>query len=102
MYRLTGPGHSAWVALLLPLLVAACASTSNTLAQDLAWERAKKCDGIGRIRVDWVEPNGTIWYTWVGGSLGETKFNACLRRASEEHAFAIGRAIERKGKHHES
>jgi len=71
----------------LLLLLAGCASMGNTLAQDLAWQRVEKCQRIGAaVTVNRVEPNGTIWYEWRGGSQGVSEFEACLKNAAAEQA----------------
>lgn len=68
-------------------LLAGCASMHNTLAQDLAWQRVDKCQRIGAaVTVTRVDPNGTIWYEWRGGSHGASDFEACLRNAAAEQA----------------
>jgi len=59
----------------------------NTLAQDLAWQRVDKCQRIGAaVTATRVDPNGTIWYEWRGGSQGISDFEACLRNAAAEQA----------------
>jgi hypothetical protein len=69
------------------LLLAGCGSMGNTLAQDLAWQRIEKCQRIGAaVTVTRVEPNGTIWYEWRGGSQGISEFDACLKNAAAEQA----------------
>ena len=42
-------------------MVFGCASTSNTPAQDLAWERWKKCDRFPSVTLREIRPNGQIW-----------------------------------------
>jgi hypothetical protein len=72
---------SLWIALLL----AGCAVTHNTLAQDLAWERIEKCKGIANeLSFDRVEPDGRIWYQYRGG--GRALVDECLRKAAVEQA----------------
>jgi len=68
----------------LVVLAAGCAATQNTLAQELAWERANKCNGVGNMQVLRVEPDGKIWYQY--GSGGATEFNECLKKAAIEQA----------------
>ncbi len=70
----------------LSLLAAGCASTGNTLAQDLAWERWQKCTQevpgpwISEIRAD-----GQIWYYYRGPAQVQA-MNECLQKAAAEQA----------------
>jgi len=64
--------------------LAGCATNQNTLAQELAWERAEKCKGVGNTQITRVEPDGKIWYQYSSG--GSSTFNDCLRQAALEQA----------------
>jgi hypothetical protein len=61
-----------------------CATTQNTLAQDLAWERAEKCKRVANIQINRVEPDGRIWYQHTSG--GGAAFDECLKQAAAEQA----------------
>ena len=66
------------------VLSAGCAATRNTLAQDLAWERAEKCKDVGiNVQVSRVEPDGRLWYTYRSGG---NEFAECLKKAGEDQA----------------
>jgi len=69
------------------LLLWGCASTGNTLAQDLAYERMKKCEHIGASMVfQRIDLDGTVWVQFRGGNLGQTEWQECMRKAAEEQA----------------
>lgn len=68
----------------LGLLIAGCAATQNTLAQDLAWERAEKCKTTANIQIVRVDPDGQIWYQYSSG--GASVFNECLKKAAADQA----------------
>src|SRR2546425_9661884 len=69
----------------LLLLLAGCASMGNTVAQDLAWERWKKCDHFRTITLKEIKTDGTIWVmTSYGPDL--SAWQACDSRAAAEQA----------------
>ena len=74
----------AWGA--VALLIAGCAATQNTLAQDLAWERWEKCQHqVGRVTLHSIRPDGQIFLNhWTGGELDIAR--DCLRKAADEQA----------------
>ena len=62
------------------LLLAGCASTGNTLAQDVAWDAFTHCQ---QRFPDWtlkrIDLDGTIWVGRVGGNLDQTSWQNCVR-----------------------
>lgn len=72
--------------LVLSLLLAGCASMGNTLAQDLAWERWKKCDRFPGITLKEIRADGQIWYWNLDAYAQVGPFNECLRQAAAEQA----------------
>jgi len=69
--------------LLLALLIAAggCA-TSNTPAQDLAWERWRTCDRFVTIALDRIEPDGRL--VVKGYESEAASFTTCVRDAAAD------------------
>ncbi len=67
-----------WSSLSVPLLAVGCASLPNTPAQDLAWERWRKCGGVAAVRIEEVRPNGQISY-WYKGPADRRAFDECHR-----------------------
>jgi hypothetical protein len=62
--------HRVLVGLSLTLvlaLTAACATSGNTLAQDLAWERWNQCKHISGISLKEIKTDGTIWVYYNHG-----------------------------------
>jgi hypothetical protein len=84
MHRTRWLGRTAlWVH---AVLLTGCAATGNTLAQELAWERAEKCKGgVAGIQITRVESDGRIWYQSNDSSEG-SQFSNCLRQAEREQA----------------
>ena len=73
--------------LAISLLLAGCSSTGNTLAQDLAYERMKKCEHIGASMVfQRIDLDGTVWVQFRGGNQGQTEWQECMRKAAQEQA----------------
>jgi hypothetical protein len=65
-------------------LLSACASSQNTLAQDLAWERWEQCR-VGGVVLNRITPDGRIWVTYTadhGNALRE--WQECDRKAAAE------------------
>jgi hypothetical protein len=83
------------VAVLAPvavaLVVSACASTGNTLAQDLAWERWHRCRGIPGVELKEIRPDGQIWVLYTSHS-GMRQWQDCNRQAAIEQGRRGGGA----------
>jgi hypothetical protein len=74
---------------LVGIVVMGCATASNTLAQDLAWERIDKCrDASLNVILDRVDPDGRVWVQLRNGTAGLADWQACMRRAELEQASA--------------
>jgi hypothetical protein len=69
-------------ALLLPF-VAGCAAMSNTLAQDLAWERWEKCSHFRGITLKEIRTDGQIW-VWIADGGEQTAWRQCDAAAMAE------------------
>jgi hypothetical protein len=76
----------------LPLLLMACASFQNTLAQDLAWERWEKCKNFRLITLKEIKTDGQIW-VWVGDGGEQTAWRECDRKARDEQARGVAASI---------
>jgi len=76
----------------LLLLLTGCASTQNTVAQDLAWERWRKCNHFRGINLKDIKPDGQIW-VWVSDGGEQTAFRACDSAALAEQAKGVKAAI---------
>jgi hypothetical protein len=74
------------------LLFAGCGSMSNTLAQDLAWERWKKCDHFNNVALQRIELDGRIWVETRNGNADLAPWQACMQQAAAEQA-AKSRAV---------
>lgn len=70
---------------LAPLLLFAfgCASSRNTLAQDLAWNRWQKCNMIPGVQFKEIRRDGQIWVTYTSPS-GLAEWRECDRKAGQE------------------
>jgi len=68
------------------LLFAGCGSLSNTLAQDLAWERWKKCDHFNNVVLQRIELDGRIWVETRNGNADLAPWQACMQQAAAEQA----------------
>ncbi|MGH9365353.1 MAG: hypothetical protein ACRD1B_08845 [Thermoanaerobaculia bacterium] len=68
----------------LVVLVAGCATSGNTPAQDLAWERWGACNHFNTIALDRVDQDGRLVVTayQVDGTL----FAACVETAAANQA----------------
>lgn len=93
--RAFGTGRSTCVSavagsILLSMVAAGCA-TPNTLAQDLAWERWRKCEGVGTTGLQEIRPDGQIWF-WYKSPSEYTLVKECLAKAAAEQAER-GRAV---------
>lgn len=75
------------VVLMLSLVSLGCAAIANTPAQDLAWERWKKCDRFPTISLKEIRTNGEIWvWTQFGSDLNA--WGECDKAAWEEQRRA--------------
>lgn len=72
--------------LLFVLPLSACATMSNTLAQDLAWERWHKCNHFGGLYLDRIDATGEIWVKYSDGFKDLEPWRACLRQAAAEQS----------------
>jgi hypothetical protein len=76
---------------LVVLLAVGCASMSNTLAQDLAWERIEQCKGASlNVILNRVETDGRVWVTLRNGTAGLADWQACMRKAELAQATGKG------------
>ncbi len=72
------------VAAAFPLLLSACASLQNTLAQDLAWERWEQCK-VGGVVLSRITPDGRIWVTYMADhGMALREWQECDRKAAAE------------------
>src|SRR5262245_13135769 len=71
------------ILLVLPFLFgAACASTPDTPAQQLASERWEKCRGTAAVTLREIRPDGQIWYSVTDSRY--QAFQECERRVAAE------------------
>jgi hypothetical protein len=64
-------------------LVSACGLATNTLAQDLAWERWEKCNRFRGITLKEIKTDGRIW-VWIADGGEQTAWRECDRKAGQE------------------
>src|SRR5262245_24407570 len=78
----------AALACLALVALAGCASSGNTLAQDLAYERWQKCSTYATVQLKEIRPDGQmiLWKSVSGGGGDWQNFNQCLRDAGAEQA----------------
>src|SRR4029453_7658613 len=91
------PAPSKVGAVGLAWLLAVCASCSNNLAQELAWDRWKKCGDYPGLFLNSIERWGGMWGRCGAGPWAPPPepWRACLRRAEAEQAergLGAGRA----------
>jgi len=67
------------------VLSVGCASSGNTLAQDLAYKRWEKCRDIPGVQLKEIRPDGQIWIIWTANA-GRKEWQDCDRRAAAELA----------------
>ncbi len=76
--------------LTISLLVAGCASTGNTLSQDVVYAAWDACKREGRIDVnitlDRVEPSGRYWLRILGGQTGRQGAFDCVEEKTRNAA----------------
>jgi hypothetical protein len=85
-------GRSLSCGLALALLLAGCASTQNTVAQDLAWERWNNCNHFRGITLKDIKPDGQIW-VWQADGGEISAWRACDTAARAEQAKGAREAI---------
>jgi hypothetical protein len=73
-------------------LLTGCASMQNTIAQDLAWERWRKCSNFQGIRLKDIKPDGQIW-VWVADGGEQKAWQACDSAARAEQAKGVASSI---------
>src|SRR5262249_45763078 len=66
----------------------ACATPSNTLQQDMAWDAWNSCPKAANIRLDRIDPNGMIYYSGLNGSAGMTELSNCIKTYYANRATA--------------
>jgi hypothetical protein len=64
----------------LVLTAAGCATSGNTPAQDLAWERWGSCNHLGTITLDRVEQDGRL--VVMAYQVDGVPFAACVEEAA--------------------
>ena len=78
----------------LLLLLAGCASMQNTVAQDLAWERWRKCNHFRTISLKEIKTDGSIW-VWAGETPELSAWRACDSAVRAEQAKGTKTSIQR-------
>ena len=74
--------------LLLATLATGCGSMTNTLEQDLAYERVRKCEDVNNnIRLERIDRNGRVMVTMQNGTAGLGDWQACMQRAAREQSL---------------
>jgi hypothetical protein len=64
----------------LVLMAAGCATSGNTPAQDLAWERWGSCNHLGTVTLDRVEQDGRL--VVMAYQVDGVPFAACVEEAA--------------------
>jgi hypothetical protein len=72
----------------LLLCLTGCASTQNTVAQDLAWERWRKCNHFRGINLKDIKPDGQIW-VWQSDGGEISAWRACDSAERAEQAKGV-------------
>jgi hypothetical protein len=67
---------------LAAVFLAACAATANTPAQELAYQRWRKCSDYPDITLKEIRPDGQIWVTYSGPSALRA-WQDCIKAAAE-------------------
>jgi hypothetical protein len=78
--------HLASALAAVALLASGCASTGNTLAQDLAWERWHKCNHFSGLTLNRIDRDGKIWVNYGDGFSDMGPWRACLQQAAADQA----------------
>lgn len=68
--------------LTLMVMAAGCATLRNTPAQDLAWERWKRCDHFVAVALERIDPDGRIVVKAYESEAAA--FTACVREAAAD------------------
>jgi len=80
-------GRNAAALLAAAILLCGCAAAKNTLAQDLAWQRWKVCEGrYPTVRIKEILPDGQIWFTYANGGSDRNALQECLKQAAVDQA----------------
>jgi hypothetical protein len=77
---------SRWWLPVVVLLLAGCGTTSNTLAQDLAYQRVEQCRHITNVIVTRIEPDGRVWTEVRNGTVGYAEWRECMNKAYQDQA----------------
>jgi hypothetical protein len=69
------------------MLATGCGTMRNTPAQDLAYERVQKCQGVSsNVIFQRVESDGRVWVEMRNGTAGYDEWRQCMVKAAEEQA----------------
>src|SRR4029453_17962878 len=82
----------------LPWRLAVCASCSNNLAQELAWDRWKKCGDYPGLSLNSIDRDGEIWVRFADGASDRDlePWRARLRQGDAEAGGRGARACGRR------
>jgi hypothetical protein len=71
----------------LLLIVTACGTTGNTLAQDLAYERFNSCRYVtNNIFLDRIDTDGGVQVHMINGTAGYQEWRECMAKAAQSQA----------------
>src|SRR4026208_1407989 len=89
--------RSIWMVVAAGSLAWGLAACANNLAQELAWERWKKCRNYPGLTFNTIDRDGEIWVKFAAGASARAREpgRACLRQAEAEQAergLGAGRA----------
>src|SRR4030095_3291402 len=85
-WRSRAPAPSKVGAVGLAWLLAVCACCSNNLAQEMAWNRWKKCGDYPGLFLNSIDRDGEIWVRFADGASDRDlePWRACLRQGEGE------------------
>jgi hypothetical protein len=73
----------------LSLILTACGTMGNTLAQDLAYERFQSCRYVtNNVFLDRIDADGRVWIHMDNGTAGYQEWRACMAKAAQDQASA--------------
>ena len=73
----------------LSLIVTACGTTGNTVAQDRAWDQYQSCRHVtNNIFLDRIDADGRVSIHMINGTAGYQEWRACMDKAAQEQAGA--------------
>jgi hypothetical protein len=76
--------HYVWVAV-LALIASGCGMTANTPAQDLAYQRVQKCQGVSNnVILQRIESDGRVWVELRNGTAGLADWQQCMAKAAQD------------------